>query len=46
MGLIRRPGRVAIAGGNRRQCTLADLFSRTALEESFTAVEGSQGLKE
>ena len=39
MGLIGRPGRAAVEGGNRRSCTLVFLFSRTALEEPFTVAE-------
>ena len=40
MGLIRRPGTVAIAGGNRRSCTLVDLFSRGGLGGAVPDVEG------
>ena len=32
--------RAAVAAGSHRQCSVVDMFSETALEESFTAAEG------
>jgi hypothetical protein len=30
----------AVEGGSHRRCSVVDMFSETALEESFTAAEG------
>jgi hypothetical protein len=40
MELIRGSGTAPIEGVSDRSCTLAFLFSKTALEDPFTAAEG------